>query len=139
MVQAPQPSPEPVPPAAAPRASALEETGFSAVVSIAEPRITDFQTQIRKSPFRLGRASDNDGVIPVDATSGVSGHHCEIRFADGRWTVQDDQSKFGTTVNGEPIPKGEPFDLQDGAVLGLGPRLRIEFRVVSGPKHGAPS
>jgi len=24
-------------------------------------------------------------------------------------------------VNGEPIPKGEPFDLQDGAVLGLGP------------------
>jgi pSer/pThr/pTyr-binding forkhead associated (FHA) protein len=109
-------------------------------VSIAEPRITAFQAEIRKSPFRIGRAPDNEGVIPVAGTSGVSSHHCVIRYADGRWTVQDDQSKFGTTVNdGQPIPKGQPVDLPDGAILGLGPSLRIEFRIVSGPKHGAPS
>jgi pSer/pThr/pTyr-binding forkhead associated (FHA) protein len=109
------------------------------MVSVAEPRIADFQAEIRKFPFRIGRASDNDGVIPVDATSGVSGHHCMVLFADGRWSVQDDQSKFGTTVDGQPIPKGKPFDLQDGAVLGLGPRVRIQFRIMSGPKPGTPS
>ncbi len=81
-----------------------------------------------KSPFRIGRAADNDGVLPVDATSGVSGHHCVITVADGRWYVQDDNSKFGTTVNGQPIPKGQPFKLEDGALLGLGPKLKIQFR-----------
>jgi len=109
-----------------------------ATVRVTEPRITTFQAEIRKSPFRIGRASDNEGVLPVGAASGVSGHHCVVRYADGRWTVQD-ESKFGTTVNGQPIPKGEDVDLQDGAILGLGPNLRIEFRIVSGPKHSAPS
>jgi hypothetical protein len=138
--QAPQPSPEPARPAAVPRAAVPLETEPVARVSIAEPRITAFQAEIRKSPFRIGRAPDNEGVIPVAGTSGVSGHHCVIRYADGRWTVQDDQSKFGTTVNdSQPIPKGQPVDLPDGAILGLGPSLRIEFRIVSGPKHGAPS
>ncbi len=140
LVQAPQPSPEPARPAAVPQAAAPRETEPVARVSIAEPRITAFQAEIRKSPFRIGRAPDNEGVIPVAGTSGVSGHHCVIRYADGRWTVQDDQSKFGTTVNdGQPIPKGQPVDLQDGAILGLGPNVQIEFRIVSGPKHGAPS
>ena len=73
------------------------------------------------------------------ATSAVSGHHCVITFADGRWYVQDDESTFGTTVNGQPVPKGQPFRLEDGAVLGLGPKLKIRFQIVSGSSQGAPS
>jgi len=109
------------------------------MVSVTEPVIVRFQAKIRKSPFRIGRAADNDGVLPVDATSGVSGHHCVITFADGRWYLQDDASKFGTTVNGQPVPKGQPFRLEDGAVLGLGPKLKIRFQIVSGSPQGAPS
>ena len=116
-----------------------KESGVLAVVSAAEPVIVRFQAEIRKSPFRIGRAADNDGVLPVDATSGVSGHHCIITVADGRWYVQDDKSKFGTTVNGQTIPKGEPFRLEDGAVLGLGPKLKIRFQIVSGSSQGTPS
>jgi pSer/pThr/pTyr-binding forkhead associated (FHA) protein len=138
-VQAPQPSPEPARPAAAPQAAVPLATEALARIRVTEPRITAFQAEIRRSPYRIGRAPDNEGVLPVPGTSGVSGHHCVIRYADGRWTVQDDQSKFGTTVNGQPIAKGQPFDLQDGAVLGLGPNIRMEFRIVSGPGHGAPS
>ena len=115
------------------------ESGILAVVSMAEPKVVSFEAEIRKSPFRIGRAADNDGVIPVDATSGVSGHHCVITFTGGRWTVKDDESKFGTTVNGQPIPKGQPFNLEDEAVLGLGPKLRIQFRLVSGVTPGTPS
>lgn len=114
-------------------------SGFLAVVSVAEPVIVRFQAEIRKAPFRIGRAADNDGVLPVDATSGVSGHHCVLTVAEGRWYVQDDKSKFGTTVNGEPVPKGQPFRVEDGAVLGLGPRLKIRFQLVSGSSQGAPS
>jgi len=101
-------------------------------VSVAEPAIAPFEAEIRKWPFHIGRKADNDGVIPVESTSGVSGHQCFITFADGQWYVQDDNSKFGTTVNGQVIPKGQPFKLEDGAVLGLGPLVRIRFRVVSG-------
>jgi hypothetical protein len=137
--QAPQPAPELVQPPAAARAAVPEQAIPLARVSMAEPRLAAFEADIRKSPFRIGRASDNDGVIPVGATSGVSGHHCVISFADGHWTVQDDQSKFGTTVDDQPIPKGEPFELQDGAILGLGPTLRIQFRIVPGQKQGTPS
>ena len=103
-----------------------------AKVTVAEPAIVRFQAEIRKSPFRIGRATDNDGALPVDATSGVSGHHCVITVVDGRWFVQDDTSKFGTTVNGQAIPKAQPFRLEDGAELGLGPRMKIRFQIVSG-------
>jgi pSer/pThr/pTyr-binding forkhead associated (FHA) protein len=115
------------------------QAGSVARITVIEPRITVFQAEIRTSPYRIGRAADNEGVLPVGSASGVSGHHCVIHHAAGRWSVQDDQSKFGTTVNGQPIAKGEPFDLPDGSILGLGPNLRMEFRIVSGPRQGAPS
>ena len=128
-----------MPPAAVQPAVTPKESAVLATVSAAEPVIVRFQAEIRKSPFRIGRAADNDGVLPVDATSGVSGHHCVITVADGRWYLQDDASKFGTTVNGQPIPKGQPFRLEDGAVLGLGPKLKIRFQIVSGSSQGQPS
>lgn len=137
--QPPRPSPASGQPAAVHPAVTPKQSDILAVVSMAEPRIAEFQVEIRKSPFRIGRGADNDGVIPVDPTSGVSGHHCVITFSDGRWYVQDDKSKFGTTVNEQPIPKGQPFNLGDGAVLGLGPRLRILFRIVPGSTQGTPS
>ncbi|HSR48305.1 MAG TPA: FHA domain-containing protein, partial [Anaerolineales bacterium] len=137
--QPPRPAPEPVQPVAPPRAAVPEQAGPLAKVSIAEPRITSFEAEIRKPVFRIGRASDNDGVLPVAATSGVSGHHCVIHFANGRWTIQDEQSKYGTTVDGQPIPKGQPFELHDGAVVGLGPKLRIQFHIVAGSNPNTPS
>lgn len=138
-VQPPRPPTPAVPPADARPAASPGQASDLAMVSILEPRLAPFQAEIRKSPFRIGRAGDNDGVIPVDPTSGVSGHHCVITLADGRWYVKDDQSRFGTTVNGQPIPKGQSVPLEDGAVLGLGPKLKIQFRVVSGAKPATPS
>ena len=137
--QPPRPAPEPLPPVATPRAAVPPHAGPLARVRIAEPRIAAFEAEIHKSPFRIGRASDNDGVLPVAATSGVSGHHCVIHFANGRWTIQDEQSKYGTTVDGQPIPKGQPFELHDGAVVGLGPKLRIQFHIVAGSNPNTPS
>ena len=128
------PKPSPAPPQRPVGETVVDEKPpeVVAIVTIAEPAIAPFEAQIRKWPFRIGRAADNDGVIPVESTSGVSGHQCFITFSNGHWYVQDDKSKFGTTVNGQIIPKGQPFELEDGVILGLGPLVRIRFRVVSG-------
>jgi pSer/pThr/pTyr-binding forkhead associated (FHA) protein len=132
--------PRPVPAAEEPQVGktvfAEKPADVVATLTIAEPAIVPFQAEIRKWPFRIGRATDNDGVLPVESTSGVSGHQCFITYIDGQWYVQDDKSKFGTTVNGQAIPKGQPFKLADGIVLGLGPLVRIRFRVGSVSKPG---
>jgi pSer/pThr/pTyr-binding forkhead associated (FHA) protein len=54
-----------------------------------------------------------------------------ITYVNGLWLVQDDKSTYGTTVNGRAIPKGRPTKLEDGAVLGLGPNVKIRFRIVT--------
>jgi hypothetical protein len=43
--------------------------------------------------------------------------------------VQDNGSSYGTTVNGKTVPKGIPFALENGAVIGLGPKVKIQFRL----------
>ncbi len=135
-VRPPRPSPPvpaPPPPPARSAASAVspKPSEMLATIRVEGSGAISFHSEIRRSPFRIGRAADNDGVLPVDATSGVSGHHCVISFAEGGWHVQD-KSKFGTTVNGQAVPKGQPVKLQDGVVLGLGPKLKMRFQIGSG-------
>ncbi len=125
--------PEPPRPAAAPPAATLaaRRTEFLAALALLEPTTVQFKAEIRKTPFSLGRRADNDGVLPMDGSSGVSGQHCVITFADGLWHVRDDKSTYGTSVNGKAIPKGQPIQLSDGVVIGLGPNVKIRFRIVT--------
>ena len=97
-----------------------------------EPAGVVFSVEIRKPAFTLGRREGSDGVIPVDNSVGVSGQHLTIRFSGGRFTAQDDKSTFGTTVNGQPIPKGQPIPLESGAIIGLGPAVKLRFEVAAG-------
>jgi pSer/pThr/pTyr-binding forkhead associated (FHA) protein/outer membrane biosynthesis protein TonB len=58
-------------------------------------------TQVfQHTPIRFGRILDNDIVLPFD---GVSRHHCELRFSNGRWTLEDLKSLNGVQVNGERV------------------------------------
>lgn len=62
--------------------------------------------------------------IPI-ASPNLSRLHAELRFADGRWTIEDRGSTNGTKVNEELIVL--PTVLQDGDLVHLGSvRLRIE-------------
>ena len=71
-------------------------------------------------------------MIPVDSSQGVSGQHLKILFREGRFFVQDDKSTFGTTINGQPVPKGVAVPIEDGAVIGLGPAVKVKFVVGGG-------
>jgi pSer/pThr/pTyr-binding forkhead associated (FHA) protein len=48
------------------------------------------------------------------------------------FTAQDDKSTFGTTINGQPVPKGRPVPLENGTVIGLGPAVKLKFEVAAG-------
>ena len=51
----------------------------------------------------IGRASDNSFQI---LQTSVSGHHCEVRFADEVLTVRDLRSTNGTFINEKPVAEG---------------------------------
>jgi len=73
-------------------------------------------------------------VLPVGSASGVSKHHLTITFENGQYFARDDKSTYGTTINGETLVKGQPSPLHDGDVINLGPKVKIEFQLVSTEK-----
>jgi len=62
----------------------------------------------------IGRAADC-GITLSD--NNVSRHHCEIRFAEGRFTISDLGSTNGTLLNGRTVTRER---LEDGDSLELG-------------------
>lgn len=92
----------------------------------------NFRGKIRKSPFSVGRdANGNDGVLPVDASSGVSRKHATFVFMNKQWHVQDENTPNGTKVNGAKLSPGVPTPLVDGAIVTLG-TIELEFTLGDG-------
>jgi Mg-chelatase subunit ChlD len=123
----PRPAPKPAP---QPVAATVRAAMPVATLTLTEPANVKFSAQINKTPYSVGRREGNDAVLPVDNSSGVSSQHLTITFADGQFYVQDDKSTFGTTLNGQAIPKGRPARLEEGVVIGLGPNVKVQFRVI---------
>ncbi|HLS80691.1 MAG TPA: type VI secretion system-associated FHA domain protein TagH [Steroidobacter sp.] len=69
---------------------------------------------------RIGRAQDNDWVLP-DTDRYVSSHHCKVSFRAGQWILED-TSTNGVFINGSdtPVSLEGPYHLQDGDRLRLG-------------------
>src|SRR5579859_2803717 len=86
-------------------------------------------TTIGKSSYTIGRRDGNDLVLQVDNKVGVSGRHATIKFVDGRFFIVDDKSTFGTFVDDQRLPAGATLPLDDGAIIGLGPKVKIQFRL----------
>lgn len=69
---------------------------------------------------RIGRATDNDWVLP-DPDRYVSSHHCKVVFKAGKWLLED-TSTNGVFINGSDTPASieGPYSLQDGDRLRVG-------------------
>ena len=102
-----------------------------ATLTAREPATLHFQANIAGQKFSLGRSSGNDAKLPVDGQSGVSGHHAVITFERGAWYIKDNNSTNGTFVNGQRLPPGGHARLADRVVIGLGPKVKLEFRITS--------
>jgi hypothetical protein len=64
---------------------------------------------------RIGRKPENDVMLPDNS---VSKSHAMIVEANGHFTLKDDNSSFGTKLNGKKIYN--EMSLQDGDEIGLG-------------------
>lgn len=113
-----------------PREAARAEAAPSARLTLIFPESPEYTVEMRKTPFKVGRRDDNDGALPLDSSSGVSGHHLIIFFRDGNYFLRDDGSTFGTTINGQEIPKGDPAQLSNGDRIGLGPMAKVRFEIL---------
>jgi hypothetical protein len=67
------------------------------MLQVLEGEMTGSNIPIQVAKFRIGRGSDNELRIMDDKT--VSRQHAHIRFADGMWYIQDQNSTTGTFVN----------------------------------------
>jgi Mg-chelatase subunit ChlD len=137
----PDPSPEIEAPISPPKASAPAGPELNrreavaqihaARINLLTPTVPEFSQEIRHSPFTIGRQMENDAVLPVDSASGVSKYHLTIIYEDSQYFARDDKSSFGTAIDGEPLVKGQPSLLRDGAVISLGPQVLIKFQLIS--------
>jgi tetratricopeptide (TPR) repeat protein len=70
--------------------------------------------EIVRESFSLGRAPDNDVVIPDEL---VSRKHAVIERRDHTWVLVDQQTSNGTFVNGNPI---DEIELRHGDTIQMG-------------------
>jgi type VI secretion system protein len=69
---------------------------------------------------RIGRAADNDWILP-DPERYISSHHCKVEFRAGSWVLED-TSTNGVFINGSDVPASVDgvYSLKDGDRLRLG-------------------
>lgn len=69
---------------------------------------------------RIGRAADNDWILP-DPDRYISSHHCKVEFRAGQWILED-TSTNGVFINGSDAPASVDgaYALKDGDRLRLG-------------------
>jgi hypothetical protein len=72
---------------------------------------------------RIGRAPAN--TVRIDDTF-VSSDHASISLRDGRWWLEDQNSRNGTLLNGLPVT--QPTIVTDGDIIEIGSRaFRLEL------------
>jgi pSer/pThr/pTyr-binding forkhead associated (FHA) protein len=75
--------------------------------------------QVENDRFFIGRGSGND-LILMDAS--VSRSHAVLRYAQGSWFIQDQQSKGGLFLNGKRVQASR---LSEGDRIGIGGQVFI--------------
>ena len=95
---------------------------------------TGARTALAGATIRIGRSSDS--TIVVDDTR-VSRSHATVERSGSGWTVVDEGSSNGTTVNGSAIAARTAKVLRAGDVIGVGPvDLRVERDAGRAPAPG---
>ncbi len=69
-------------------------------------------------PYRIGRGSDSDIVLPYGT---VSRRHALLSDQGGIWHLTDRGSRHGSFVNGVQLEEGDPTPITPGDLVRLGP------------------
>jgi hypothetical protein len=127
-----QPPKAPPIPAASPEKSRVEAPGDlpAARIRLLQPDAPEFSAEMRYTTYTIGRNKKNDAILPVDSSSGVSGNHLVLTYYKGEYYATDENSTYGTMVDGEALEKGKPTLLKDGSVISLGPKVKVIFELL---------
>jgi predicted component of type VI protein secretion system len=87
-----------------------------------EGELTGQRWTLGDEPMVIGRGNDSDIVLPERQ---VSRHHLKILYHDGRYLLEDLDSKNGTFLNGRQIHGTVP--LQDGDEIQIALCVRMLF------------
>jgi type VI secretion system protein ImpI len=103
-------------------------------------RVAPETREIEGGEFSIGRALDNDWVLP-DPERYLSKRHCLLAYRSGVWQIAD-MSTNGTFLNrdSEPIGRDRPRPLSDRDRLRFGPyeiEVRIAEAVAAAPRPAA--
>jgi pSer/pThr/pTyr-binding forkhead associated (FHA) protein len=85
------------------------------------------EVELKPGRTTIGRAEDNDVVLPEPS---VSGHHCEIVIADGQAKIRDLNSTNGTLVDEVQITEAV---LRSGQTIRLG-MVELRFEDPTAPQ-----
>ncbi len=92
------------------------------VLVVNEGELTGQRWTLGDEPLVIGRGNDSDIVLPERQ---VSRHHLKILYHDGRYLLEDLDSKNGTFLNGQQIHGTVP--LQDGDEIQIALCVRMLF------------
>ncbi len=112
---------EPLPPALAERVRASSRPQPGLWVQ-SGGQVAKFSLPADKESLTLGRASDNDLVIPAPT---VSGHHARLERAADGWCIVDLGSTNGLLANGRRV---QQQTLRDGDAVSVLDQVWIQYR-----------
>jgi len=90
------------------------------------PNQAEQEITLSNRPVRIGRAPDNDIVVPFET---VSRRHARIVPVQGGYAVTDLGSANGTYLQGQRIPPNQPTLISGGQVIRIGDQLGNSVRI----------
>lgn len=78
-----------------------------------------------KRSVTLGRDENSCQIVFPRDTKGISRVHCKVRLQDGKATVIDMGSRYGTFLDGERIQANQPVRIHRGQTIALGGKSNV--------------
>lgn len=105
---------------------AAAQGGKTLVLVSMNPNL-QLEARMKGSQMSIGRKKTNDLVL--DFSNRISRLHCILHKEGHRYLVQDEESSFGTGLNGKMLTPKQPAEIREGDVLML-PGIQFKVKLV---------
>jgi len=109
------------------------EPTSAVVLSVEQGPLAGRRIALQRSPFTIGRDSENDLILPETA---VSRRHARIVWQAGRWRLEDLGSTNGVFLNRQRLTDSPP--LHDGDLIGIGDSVFLFQSISRQPAASVP-
>src|SRR5574341_1387076 len=93
---------------------------------VLEPGGAERQVPIQTTPFTIGRQKGNELTL---SDTRISRQQAKIDIADGKYYLEDLQSRHGTFVNGQKIEARHELKVRDTIEFGVPDSFRVVYEV----------